>query len=440
MFRPLRSIRNIWLDFGPELKVKQISWKDKKLSFDYLGEALRVDFPEMLGSDEHQVITIVYHGNLRGTSPYPVWQKNDFERLQIGLDPSHLPAYFWWPCKEHGEDPADSMKISVILPQELSLFCSGKSLEQKWLAGNFVQESFAIDGPLFPDQLSLYVGNFQTIKDYHKSNGKQFPMTFYIQPDKKNEAFSHLAQVKRIFSTIDHYFGQYPRVSTGYTWFQPLDISAAKYLFRNNSWGFDPVLAHDIARQYTTFIPHNSDSIGKLIYEAFPYYVEYLLVEQWYDKSSAQKFLSQGKNPIFQVIILLEALRNQMPADQLWFDSLIGFLQQQKSGKHSSDYFKTELNSESASRMENLFSLTKKPILQYHLDGKKRKLKCYYRWKNVPAGFSYPTYLLVEDEKQKIIPTAEWKSLTFKGISPKYIYPEPAQLWYEVKQEDFLKE
>lgn len=438
--RPLRSTRSIWLDMGPELKVAEIIWQNQKLAFDYLGEALRIDFPEILHSDKYEEFSLVYHGNLRGTSPYPVWQKNEFDRLQVGLDPSHLPAYFWWPCKEHGEDPADSMKLSVILPQELSLFCSGEKVSSQWMPGNFVKHSFVLEGPVFPDQLSLYIGNFETIQDSMESNGRKFSMTFHVQPENKSQAFSHLAQVKRIFSTLGNYFGEYPRISTGYSWFQPLDIRSAKYLFQNNEWGFDPILARDIARQYSTYIPHNSDSLGRIIFEAFPYYVEYLLVEKWYDKASARKFLNQGKAPVYRTLALLEAVRKEAPSDDLWFDQMANFLQQDKKGRFSSEFFQAELGSESAKMMDQLFSLQQKPIFQYHLSGKKRKLKCYFRWKNAPEGFDYPIYLYVGEERQKLIPNQSWQELTFRGVPPRNVKPEEGQSWYEIREESFLRD
>ncbi|MCI4667220.1 MAG: hypothetical protein MRZ79_03600 [Bacteroidia bacterium] len=439
-FQPERNTRTIWLDMGPELRIAEISWNQHKLGYDYLGEALRIDFPEMLQKDKVEEIQIIYHGNLRGLSPYPVWQRNEFNRLQIGLGASHLPAYFWWPCKEHGDDPANHMRISVILPEEVSLFCTGKQLSSIPLAGQFVKNTFFLEGPLLPEELSLYVGEFESIKDSHNSNGKSFEMTYFVQPDKKTQAFSHLAQVKRIFNTLENYFGEYPRISTGYSWFQPLDIGPSEYLYKNNPWGFDPFLLRDIARQYTTYVPHNSDSLGRRIYEAFPYYVEYLMVENWFDKASASRFLTQGNAPIYHTVSLLEAIRKQAPSEDLWFSKLIGFLQQEKDGKFSIDYFKSELNSESATRMNQLFALKQKPVLQYHLSGKKRKLKCYYRWKGAESDFSYPIYLITGSEKQRIIPNANWQSLTFKGISPKNIKPEDSQIWYEVKEEDFLKD
>jgi len=437
-FRPKASIRSIWLNMGPELKIDKLTWKGKPINFDYLGEIIRVDFPEMLREEDKVEIRVVFFGNLKGSSPYPVWQKNNLDQIQIGLDDARLPPHYWWPCKTLVPDPVEKMKLRIILPEEASFFSSGSHEGKQSLPGRFTAHDLTFPPPLLPEEVSLYIGNFETLSDTFRGESHSFPLTYFIQPQNKSKAYAHLAQVKRIFASLEQYFGPYPHEERGYTWFQPLVNSSSAYLLKNNPWGFDPVLLRDLSHQWTSFLPRTEDSLGRILNELFPYFVEYLIVEKWYDRESANEFLVQNPHPAFRRVALLQAARERAVSDHRWMQGLIEYLKQENEEKVADNFLTAYWGADAVRQLKDLMNLKQKPQLQYHMSKKRRKLRFYYRWKNIPTGFSYPLFLDVKGKEQKLIPGKEWKSLTFKKVSPKDINWKTHAPWYDIQEEKFL--
>ena len=127
-------------------------------------------------------------------------------------------------------------------------------------------------------------------------------------------------------------------------------------------------------------------------------------------------------------------MRKQAVSEDSWFSQLISFLNQKENAKPAAAFFQEQMGKERTQRMEQLFSLGQKPTFQYFVDGKKRKLKFTYRWKNVPPNFSYPLNINVNGNYQKIIPTTAWQELTFRGVAPKNILMPKDQTWYTIKE------
>ncbi|MEO0898702.1 MAG: hypothetical protein AAFY71_19985 [Bacteroidota bacterium] len=437
-FKANKPIKHIWLDMGPDLNIHRLYWKGQALNYEFLGELLRIDFPQTLRSGRRQKIDLVFYGALKGTSPYPVWQRNQRNQFQLGLSDAHIPPYFWWPCKQHGNDPADSMRLKVIIPDNIHIFSSGTIRDTLPINGNRKMYEIFFEEKIIPEKVSLYAGKFESLQDFYQNDMGNHSLTYYIQPERRIEALSHLAQVKRLFLTLEKVLGPNPSWGNGYTWFQPLVYNEGQNLLQNNAFGFDPLLVRDIANQWIQTQPAQRDTLGLWLKQLFPYIMELTLVEKWFDKGTVDSYLSGQKDPQFVAAGRVYRLIKSDPKPELWYTTMSSYLNQTSSPVPAEDDFRRILGKDKAWLVRYISRDNPLPILQYHISGKRRKMRYYFRWKDAPTDFQLPLALRAGQEVTKIIPDQQWKSLILKGVSRKNIGFPPESTWFSLEEVEIL--
>ena len=124
------TLDTLVLDFASRMAVDSVMSGGEKLDFRHAGDALRVGLASVAGSGERVAIEVAYHG---------VPARDGFGNFVFGTRGNGDPyawslsepygAREWWPCRDHPSDKADSVRVTVTVPDSMQVGSNGLLVE-----------------------------------------------------------------------------------------------------------------------------------------------------------------------------------------------------------------------------------------------------------------------------------------------------------------------
>ncbi|MEO0638505.1 MAG: hypothetical protein AAFY70_02185 [Bacteroidota bacterium] len=429
-FETTAPLKTLLLNMGPQLEIASLTWSGRKLPYEFLGEFLKISFPLTLSRGKVQELRIVYFGDLKSESEYPVWERNTRGQVQASLVEARIPSYYWWPCKAEGDDSADSMSMRILFPEEEPIFATGREVRVTEEPGRFLQHQFQINHSIRPQEVKVLIGSFETIEEVFEGLEQNMPLTYFIQPGQNANAKAHLKQVRRILKGLEQYWGTYPAYSEGYQWFQPMGQQSS--FLRNNKWGFDPLLVRDIARKWVSTQESPQDSNNRWFYQAFIQYAPVLLIEYNYDKKAAREYMDAQDQEFAQTGALFHSLRYHVGNDPVFFAAMKSFLEQPVEVDFL-DHVERTLGKETFDFMSTYIEAREVPIIEYYTERQRKKLTFSYRLIG-PKNLVLPFQVIIGDEFYTLEAGREWQSSIYKGAGVQKFSVQKPDIWCEIQE------
>jgi aminopeptidase N len=458
----LTDFQKIQIDLFENLKIHSIKFEDKELDFQRIYNAVFINFPRVIESDENIFFKITYSGNPRVAVNPPwdggfSWEKDKNDNSWIGVSCQGLGASSWWPCKDHQSDEPDSMKITCSVRTPLQVISNGNLINDtvvynKDLNTLTTKSSWFVSYPINSYNVTLCIGDYIHFNDIYLNQEDTLDLDYYVLSYNKKKAMEHFKQVKPMLACFEKYFGPYPFWSDGYalveTPYLGMEHQSA-IAYGNNflpgyngntkftaGFDFDYIIIHETGHEWWGNSVTTNDIADMWIHEGFCTYSEVLYVECIYGYDAMLEYVNnqknsvrndkpivgpynvntRGSNDMYQkASLMLHTLRSVIDNDSLWFSLIKGISYEFKhktiDGIDIINYINSVIQRDFSIFFNQYLNTKEIPILEYKIQKNGREHTLIYRWDAI-SGFNMN--VLVNDGIKDIWITPEdtWQELS----------------------------
>lgn len=437
-FRVVRPFSQMNIDLSSSLQVVRVQMNGRPVAFSRSLDTLVLTFPVRLPKGERFRIDINYGGKpgrdyVFGTD---LFNKPLISLYHTGLRPSH-----WWPSKDHPSDAADSIRMSVIYPQELRVVTNGVLRASEDMPGGFRRWTYAFQGPVIPSQPIVQIGDYIRLGEKYRSSESQMDLQYYVLTYREQSAREYLRQVKPILSSLEKSFGSCPSGGQPFVWVEGTDQARQTGPTPTASFiaGADPRMVREIAAIWFGRSIRPAEARDQEVLDAFCAYAELLFIESLQgDKQQATRYLQQQTSPFYRGAGMLHSLRFALNNDIRWFETLAALTREYKNSTISRvdlvTFITLRLGEDYGRWVEQFLYHNRLPVLEYRIVQKGRKLTFAYHWDTDVESFQMPFDIVVNGVSERILPTSEWQSTTRKGLQEGDIQMTTAPGLYELRR------
>ena len=458
----LTDFQKIQIDLFENLKIHSIEFEDKELDFQRIYNAVFINFPRVIESDENIFFKITYSGNPRVAVNPPwdggfSWEKDKNDNSWIGVSCQGLGASSWWPCKDHQSDEPDSMKITCSVRKPLQVISNGNLMNDtvvynKDLNTLTTKSSWFVSYPINSYNVTLCIGDYSHFNDIYVNQKDTLDLDYYVLSYNKKKAMEHFKQVKPMLACFEKYFGPYPFWSDGYalveTPYLGMEHQSA-IAYGNNflpgyngntkftaGFDFDYIIIHETGHEWWGNSITTNDIADMWIHEGFCTYSEVLYVECIYGYDAMLEYVNnqkksvrndkpivgpynvntRGSNDMYQkASLMLHTLRSVIDNDSLWFSLIKGISYEFKhktiDGIDVINYINSVIQRDFSTFFNQYLNTKEIPVLEYKIQKNGREHTLIYRWDAI-SGFNMN--ILVNDGIKDIWITPEdtWQELS----------------------------
>lgn len=272
------------------------------------------DLPFVAG--ETFAVEIVYSGKPRIAENPPwsggfTWGRTPDGEPFIGVSCQGNGANIWWPNKDHPSDRADSVSVSVRVPDDLTALSNGRSRGSEYHGDGTKTFHWFTSTPINNYAVSVNIAPYDVITTSFVSvAGDTVPVYFWHLPENKRKAERLLTDIKQQMAHFEKLLGPYPFRADKYgiaeaPFFgmehQTLIAYGAGYrndtVFRTGS-GFDDLHHHELAHEWWGNMVAAADWKDFWIHEGFGTYMQPLYAEHLHGKRQYHHFMQMIRDRI----------------------------------------------------------------------------------------------------------------------------------------------
>jgi len=247
---------------------------------------LSIDLDRNYNAGDTFSITVEYSGLPRISGLKGFWFDGGVYTLS-----EPYAAQTWWPCKDDPNDKLDSVKISVTVPNQMTVASNGLLIEKITHPDNSGTFIWMERYPITTYLVSLAIDNYATFTDYFEYEpGKKMPIEYYVWHSQLPEALVAFEPIPKMLDTYSDLFGLYPFIEEKYghayfTWGGAMEHQTCTSIGRVGRY-WETVYAHELAHQWFGNLVTCRDWHNIWLNEGFATYSEALWIEAEYGKSA----------------------------------------------------------------------------------------------------------------------------------------------------------
>jgi len=406
-------------------------------------------------SGKLEEVEIFYEGQPRVAVRAPwdggiSWKKdangNDF----IASSCQGLGASVWWPNKDHMYDEVDSMKISVNVPKQLMNISNGRLESVEEQEDNTTTYHWVVTNPINNYGVNINIGDYVHFSEIYEGENGPLDMDYYVLRDHLEKAKEQFKDAPKMMKAFEHWFGPYPFYEDSFKLVEVPYLGMEHqssvtygnqfkqgYLGRDLSrtgWGlkFDFIIIHESGHEWFANNITYKDAADMWIHEGFTAYSENIFLDYHYGSEAAADYVigtraniqndkpiigtynvnSEGSSDMYyKGSNLLHTLRQLVNDDEKWRQLLRGLNETFYHQTVTTQEIETYMSEFSGLNLTAFFNQylrdVRVPTLEYSI--KDNELS--YRWINIVDGFQMPIEVEINEEKQWLYPTADWKKM-----------------------------
>lgn len=284
--------------------------------FQNRGGQLWIQPGQTLQPEDQLEIRIRYEGQPRVAENAPwdggfVWDYTEAGEPWIGVACQVDGANIWWPGKDHPSDRADSVSVSVTVPEGLTAASNGRFEEVDHNEDGTDTWHWFVSTPINNYAVSINIAPYEEIaRTYESVTGEDVPFYFWALPENADKARALIPDIKSQLRHYEEVLGPYPFrgdkygvVETPYFGMEHQTIIAygAGYeddtTFETGS-GFDDLHHHELGHEWWANLVSAADWKDFWIHEGFCTYMSPLYAEYLHDKDQYHHFMYTMRSQI----------------------------------------------------------------------------------------------------------------------------------------------
>ena len=202
------EISSLDLNLNDNMTVSRVMAGGQVVSAGHAGDILSATLDRTYLFGEQVTLEIDYAGNPQGS--YFGWASYGGHPLIWTLSEPY-GARDWWPCKDLNTDKADSVYITVTVPDNLVVASNGllvaETAPEPGKKTFFWRERY----PIVTYLVSMTIHPFIVFHDeYHSLLGDTMPLDYFVVSDRVDEAVAGYAITPDMITAFAGAFGEYP--------------------------------------------------------------------------------------------------------------------------------------------------------------------------------------------------------------------------------------
>jgi len=284
------SISTLDLNLSAGMAVNATTSGGSAATFSRIGAILTVNLDRAYTTAETVVVTVTYSGNPAGGAFG--WDSFDGQDMIWTLS-EPFGARDWWPCKDLNSDKADSVDITVTVPDNLVVASNGLVVSDVD-NGATRTTHWKSNYPIATYLVSLAIYPYTQYSDWYNPQGGGDPMEvqFFIYPAHVGVVEPTYALTVPMIDVFAQAFGEYPFVDEKYghaefTWGGGMEHQT---LTSMGGWSED-LISHELAHQWWGDMVTCEDFGHIWLNEGFATWSEAYWAEQNYDFATYQEYM-----------------------------------------------------------------------------------------------------------------------------------------------------
>lgn len=442
------------VDLQPPMQIEKVIQNGTELSFNRTGDVYFITLQEKQVKGSKNAVTVHFGGapTVAKNPPWDggiTWSKDANGQHFIANANQGAGASIWWPCKDHMADEADSMKISVTVPEDLVDVSNGRllSIDQNKRQKTKTYHWF-VSNPINNYGVNISIGDYVKFGETYNGEKGKLDCNYYVLSYNLAKAKEQFKDVPRMLEAFEHWFGPYPFYEDSYKLVEVpylgMEHQSAVtygngyqngYLGRDLSatgWGltFDFIIIHESGHEWFANSITHKDVADMWIHESFTAYSENLFLNYHYGKEASAAYVLGTRSSIsndrtiigeygvnfrgsgdmyYKGANMLHTLRQIVNNDEKWRKILRmlnrEFYHQTVSTKQIESFFSAQVGRDLSAFFDQYLRDTRIPVLEYRIDGKQLS----YRWGNTVEGFNMPVKVFVNDQEKWLEPNTQWR-------------------------------
>ena len=403
-------------------------------------------------------IKVYYEGKPRKAVRAPwdggiSWEKDDNGNHFIASSCQGLGASVWWPNKDHMYDEAESMLISVNVPNGLMNVSNGRliDVDKKETTTTYHWE---VLNPINNYGVNINIADYVNFSEIYQGEKGDLDMDYYVLSYNLEKAKTHFKDAARTMEAFEHWFGPYPfyedsfkLVETPYLGMEHQSSVTygnkykQGYLGRDLSgtgWGlkFDYIIIHESGHEWFANNITYKDIADMWVHESFTTYSENLFLDYHYGSNASSEYVIGTRRGIGnkQKIIgeynvnqkgsgdmytkganLLHTLRQLADNDEKWRQILRGlnkdFYHQTVETSQIEKYISEKMEMNLNPFFNQYLRDIRVPVFEYSI----KDQLLTYRWNDVVNNFEMPIDILVGGNSKRIVPSSVWQKIELES-------------------------
>ena len=456
-YKVLEPNKKLQVDLQSPLKITKVEQNGKELTFSSEGSAHFINLIDKQRKGKINSVKVYYEGNPKEAVRAPwdgglSWTRDSNGKHFAATSCQGIGASIWWPNKDHMYDEVDSMLISVNVPKGLMNISNGrlKKIEEFEDTNTY---HWYVSNPINNYGVNINIGDYVEFSEVYEGEKGKLDMIYYVLRDNIERAKTQFKDAVKMMDAFEYWFGPYPFYEDSFKIVEVPYLGMEHqssitygnkymkgYLGRDLSrtgWGlkFDYIIIHEAGHEWFANNITYKDIADMWIHESFTTYSENLFLDYHYGKEASSEYVigtrasisnsapmigpygvnQRGSDIYSKGANVLHTIRQIANSDEKWRRILRGlnkdFYHQTVETKQIENYISDKMGYDLSTFFDQYLRTTKIPVFEYKLnDG-----LLEYKWTNVVDGFKMPVDVFVGDEKIRLNPTQETKSIDVKS-------------------------
>ncbi len=448
-FKVVSDTKKIQIDLFENMQVDSIVFHSKKLEYKREFNAVFIDFPTNLNTENTQKIRFYYSGKpiIAKRAPWDggfVFTKDKQGKPWVAVSCQGTGASLWYPVKDsQSDEPDNGATIKVAVPNGLMNVSNGRLMGSENLKNGFTRWDWEVKNPINTYAITVNIADYAHIHD----NLDDLDLDYYVLKENEEIAKTHFEQAKLMLTCFQSKFGAYPFKEDGYKLVETPYLgmehqSAVAYgnKYTNGYLGsdlsdtgigllFDYITVHESGHEWFGNSITSKDIADMWIHEGFTMYTEVVYLECQFGPEIAQKYMNGMKQNVsndepiigpfgvnkegsgdmyYKGALLLNTLRHVIKNEDLWWKLLLNYSNTFRHKIIDTGTVINFFNTESGLNLTPIFNqylrYTTIPELLIRIN----KNKLEYRWNASESNFNMPIDIKVNGKQIRIQPTLEW--------------------------------
>ena len=456
-YKVLEPNKKLQVDLQSPLKITKFEQNGKELTFSSEGSAHFINLIDKQRKGKINSVKVYYEGNPKEAVRAPwdgglSWTRDSNGKHFAATSCQGIGASIWWPNKDHMYDEVDSMLISVNVPKALMNSSNGrlKKIEEFEDTNTY---HWYVSNPINNYGVNINIGDYVEFSEVYEGEKGKLDMIYYVLRDNIERAKTQFKDAVKMMDAFEYWFGPYPFYEDSFKIVEVPYLGMEHqssitygnkymkgYLGRDLSrtgWGlkFDYIIIHEAGHEWFANNITYKDIADMWIHESFTTYSENLFLDYHYGKEASSEYVigtragisnsapmigpygvnQRGSDIYSKGANVLHTIRQIANSDEKWRMILRGlnkdFYHQTVETKQIENYISDKMGYDLSTFFDQYLRTTNIPVFEYKLnDG-----LLEYKWTNVVDGFKMPVEVFVGDEKIRLNPTQETKSIDVKS-------------------------
>ena len=456
-YKVLEPNKKLQVDLQSPLRITKVLQNGKELTFSSEGSAHFINLIDKQRKGKINSVKVYYEGNPKEAVRAPwdgglSWTRDSNGKHFAATSCQGIGASIWWPNKDHMYDEVDSMLISVNVPKGLMNISNGRLTKIEEFEDTNTYHWY-VSNPINNYGVNINIGDYVEFSEVYEGEKGKLDMIYYVLRDNIERAKTQFKDAVKMMDAFEYWFGPYPFYEDSFKIVEVPYLGMEHqssitygnkymkgYLGRDLSrsgWGlkFDYIIIHEAGHEWFANNITYKDIADMWIHESFTTYSENLFLDYHYGKEASSEYVigtrasisnsapmigpygvnQRGSDIYSKGANVLHTIRQIANSDEKWRMILRGlnkdFYHQTVETKQIENYISDKMGYDLSTFFEQYLRTTNIPVFEYKLnDG-----LLEYKWTNVVDGFKMPIEVFVGDEKIRLNPTQEFKSINIKS-------------------------